>query len=287
MPLRIEWSALPDFEFWMLKYFHFALEVDSPIMEAIAYQRPVKRVRTSVHSKSLKKRYHTRYILPNNFAHCVWGPSAYGPSAKIWTVYGILHRVGGPAIECRAECSIRYHLHDPPGHFKGPGAGFLSGEKGSKFWLRAGKLHRPDGPAVEHLNDYQEWWVEGVLQKKQYQNGTERYFMLAPMEMPYSTSFSMSYATQNYILHRDDGPAEIAPVTTNMFHRPSVERVSKWYQFGVLHRLDGPAIIGQGSDSDEWWIKGNRFTRDEYRKRVASLLEEPSAKRQKLDTDES
>lgn len=274
--MKLEWSDLPAFEFWMLKYFHFALEADSPIIEAIAFRPPVKKFMSRVPNLS-HWRYKTKYILSRyDLPHCWWGPSFYGSDVSIWRKYGILDRADGPAIECRADISIEYALRSE---------GYLLGKRGSKFWLKLGKLHRLGGPAIEHKDGVKEWWVEGVLQKKRYQSGTERYFIIQPRPVTYLSSFTMTHGTQSYILHRDDGPAEISSPVIKLYHEISTGKVSKWYQYGVLHRLDGPAIVGQGSASDEWWIEGERFTRDEYRKRVASLLDNHPAKRQKIQAD--
>ena len=46
----------------------------------------------------------------------------------------ILHRVGGPAVECN---------------------------NGYRNWRLNGELHRTDGPAVEWPNGTKEWWLNG------------------------------------------------------------------------------------------------------------------------------
>ena len=39
---------------------------------------------------------------------------------------------------------------------------------GGKSWYRNGERHREDGPAVKHNDGYCEWWLEGVLQRDNY-----------------------------------------------------------------------------------------------------------------------
>ena len=51
--------------------------------------------------------------------------------------------------------------------------------------------------------------------------------------------------------HREEGPA--------------VEWAagSEWYINGVLHRVDGPAVI-RCSGTREWWINGTKYNKHDY-----------------------
>jgi hypothetical protein len=40
----------------------------------------------------------------------------------------------------------------------------VEGADGYKAWYLNGKLHRTDGPAVIWINDYKQYWVNGVKQ---------------------------------------------------------------------------------------------------------------------------
>ena len=51
-------------------------------------------------------------------------------------------------------------------------------------------------------------------------------------------------------LHREDGPAAIAPDGTK-----------EWYQNDKLHREDGPAYIG-ANGTQEWWVNGKNITNE-------------------------
>lgn len=83
-------------------------------------------------------------------------------------------------------------------------------------YLRNGILHRKRAPAIMYANGCAEWYCCGQL-------------------------------------HRDNGPAVVAPGTAQWFchgrlHRtdgPAFESgvVRKWFQHGLLHRVSGPAII--------------------------------------------
>lgn len=57
---------------------------------------------------------------------------------KFWLVFGLLHRVNGPAVECA---------------------------DGQKEWWINGQIHREDGPAIEYANGRKEWWINGKLCK--------------------------------------------------------------------------------------------------------------------------
>jgi hypothetical protein len=69
------------------------------------------------------------------------------------------------------------------------------------------------------------------------------------------------YWWQNGVLHRVDGPA--------------VEYVNgyrQWWQNDQLHRLDGPAIEWANGDR-EWWINGKKFTQKQFNKTHKSTCE--------------
>ena len=73
--------------------------------------------------------------------HCDDGPAVifanvYHCTAR-WYRHGVLHRVGGPAID-----------------------GICEG--GGEEWRQNGLLHRLDGPArTDPINGIQTWWIEG------------------------------------------------------------------------------------------------------------------------------
>ena len=276
MAAQIQWSNIPEFEFWLVKYFAIALDTDSPIVEAMAFGRPVKKFMTRTNRNTFHIRYKIRYVLPGyNLGHCFWGPSCSSPNGTFWNKYGMLDRIDGPAIECKAPITIGYPLY---------GDGYLFAQTGSKFWFRAGELHRIGGPAIEHPNGVQEWWNEGILQRKRYDSGTERYFLPhAACPGSYFSSFTIRHGNRSYILHRDDGPAEVSSTVVHLYQGLSTKKVDKWYHHGILHRLDGPAIVSHNPESEEWWIDGVRYTRESHRLWVQGLLDNQSSKRQKIE----
>jgi hypothetical protein len=56
----------------------------------------------------------------------------------LWSTFGRLHRVNGPAV---VWCD------------------------GGEEWFHSGKRHRDNGPAIVRANGYQEWWIHGELQR--------------------------------------------------------------------------------------------------------------------------
>jgi hypothetical protein len=76
--------------------------------------------------------------------------------SKMWYKNGLLHRIGGPAIEWLNGDKEWYEngqLH----RIDGPAFESIDGHK---QWYQNGELHRIDGPAIEQ-DDIQEWWVNG------------------------------------------------------------------------------------------------------------------------------
>jgi len=72
-----------------------------------------------------------------------------------------------------------------------------------------------------------------------------------------NTSISTTYWL-NDLCHRTDGPAYIT------------EAVKEWFQYGSLHRLDGPAVEWNNGD-EEWWIRGVKYTKIQHKKYIENL----------------
>jgi hypothetical protein len=159
--------------------------------------------------------------------------------AEEWWVNGVLHRENGPAIKDR------------------------SGE----FYFRNGLYHREDGPAF--ISDGRvEYWINGV----QYEEGVGgRLTPIHPLEESYEEGEGEAYEETHYHgqeptieyvkynngreeygywkhgrwhLHREDGPAFVM----------GDGDVQEYYQHDRLHRVNGPAVIGNGRK--EWWFNG-------------------------------
>lgn len=99
------------------------------------------------------------------------------------------------------------------------------------------------------------------------------------------------YKSSTDILHREDGPAIIAPgefeyyYLDGMQHRadgPAViweDGLVLWYNYGMLHRYDGPALYNPYNDNiqKEWYLYDIRIhSASEFQKRSGLTCEEMS-----------
>ena len=72
-----------------------------------------------------------------------------------WLLNGLLHRIDGPAIDCKG---------------------------GKKEWWVSGLRHRTDGPAMKWSSGKQEWWFNGVLHRENgpaitYEDGSTEWWL--------------------------------------------------------------------------------------------------------------
>lgn len=72
-----------------------------------------------------------------------------------WLLNGLLHRIDGPAIDCKG---------------------------GKKEWWLNGLRHRTDGPAMKWSSGKQEWWFNGVLHRENgpaitYEDGSTEWWL--------------------------------------------------------------------------------------------------------------
>lgn len=61
--------------------------------------------------------------------------------------------------------------------------------------------------------------------------------------------WAIRWADNDNVTHRDNGPAVIL--------HDGNKTTMKWYNHGLLHRIDGPAITNSRGD-EEWYVKGDR-----------------------------
>lgn len=60
-------------------------------------------------------------------------------------------------------------------------------------------------------------------------------------------------------LHRSNGPAYIS------------EASKSWWQYGVRHREDGPAIMYTNGPINEWWLSGHRLSESDFKNQIIQL----------------
>lgn len=102
--------------------------------------------------------------LKNDRYHRKTGPAIiYANGNQHWFLYGMRHRVGGPAF---LDLSKKYPItawyrYNKLHRVGGPARKF---NNVTEWWYK-GQLHRTDGPAVESLTKCgvdQEWWFKGL-----------------------------------------------------------------------------------------------------------------------------
>jgi len=118
-----------------------------------------------------------------------------------------------------------------------------------KKWYFHGVLHRTDGPAVEHSSGTREYWIMG----KRHNFNDE------PASVVVENGRRVQKWYDHDLLHRENNPAVIV---VDKSDRPILH---EWYQMGVRHCIDGPAVIhymdGRITRS-EWWVDGKRHRTD-------------------------
>jgi hypothetical protein len=120
-----------------------------------------------------------------------------------------------------------------------------------EWWLN-GRRHRIDGPAIIETDGYNHWYLHG----KRYR-----------IDMPATDKYLIQQMWfRDGALHgqcSETGTAEPAIVLTG--RDGNVEK--HWYENGILHRVDGPAII-YGDGNVEYWINGVQHTKHEYESQI-------------------
>lgn len=118
-------------------------------------------------------------------------------------------------------------------------------EDGTKEWWFHGRLHRINGPAIEKPNGGYEWYFHGNRHRG---NGLPAVITKNPDDTEYCSNddnFLTKAWWENGVRHRINGPA-IEYSNGDKY----------WYVEGNLHYEFGPAVDTQ--DIEEWWLNGER-----------------------------
>lgn len=184
----------------------------------------------------------------------------------VWLQKGLRHRVDGPAIVwdngiiefCLKDASYTLKEWGEKTHFSGKMAFKQKWIKGYKdeplyLYLENGALHRTDGPALENRNGMKFWYCEGQLHRE------EGPAIVAPdgQVQWWLEGESLSRAAWGLQTHFT-GVVEY-DYTSNY----KKCRCRQYFQEGLLHREDGPAIIA--SDWRSWWLGGVEYEEDKWR----------------------
>lgn len=141
---------------------------------------------------------------------------------------GILHRIGGPAIEF--SNGEKHYYQDGILHREdGPA---IEGTTQAKAYYFKGRLHREDGPAIINISGLNEWYLHG-----------KRHRVDGPA-VDHGDGYGIWYF--NGLEHREDGPSSK--------YKNGYEC---WKKKGEFHRIGGPAII-HGNGLEDWYINGQK-----------------------------
>jgi len=103
------------------------------------------------------------------------------------------------------------------------------------------------------------WWHGGLCKTgsdiRYYNNDNKLHRTYGPAYI--SKNYNLEIWYLNGEVHRDyrEGPAV------------SHKTIFQWYEHGLRHRLDGPAVI-EGAGPKQYWIGGQRLPPKEYKKEI-------------------
>ena len=173
---------------------------------------------------------------------------------KHWYVNGLLHREGGPAIE-RADGGKQWYLNGQCHREDGPALEFSDG---TKYWLYEGKSCTQDefnqlinaASTTDHVSE-----KPPLVTVHDYDEFNQHY-KEGNWTKQEVLKHEIKYYNQHGLLHRVDGPAVIYTVGDDDMRHGRKE----WYLNGQLHRVDGPAI--DDKQQKRWYLNGQRHRTD-------------------------
>lgn len=210
----------------------------------------------------------------NGNCHRLDGPAVVHGDRKKWYQNNLLHRLDGPAVEDidHEEYWVNGQLHRE--YFPAIIA------NGNKEWWLNGNRHNPFGPAIINSGGGEEYFLDGVkLTEKEWKEKGGEHLVV------FNKGNVLEFKFDEQV-HRKNGPAIIfvqnGEIEERYFFRGRLHRLEgpahslklplygsrtnieerAWYQFGVLHQSDGPAVIHTDSNGiyrTEYWLDGVPF----------------------------
>lgn len=170
--------------------------------------------------------------------HRIDGPALIeADGSELYYVAGQLHRTDGPAIERRNSLEAR--------------KGALKRGQPFAVWYKHGQKSRHGGPAEIYGLGAHVYWLDGQMHRT---DGPAIVHMDRITPQGYRQGF-MRHGRP----HRQDGPAIVDALG-----------VEYYYQEGVLHRADGPAISSPHGGDDEYYLKGDPLTKEDWQDIIGS-----------------
>ena len=132
---------------------------------------------------------------------------------------------------------------------------------GNIYWFKNGVLHYEYGPAVEYKDGHEEWWLDGQrITEDEFSEWRIRKeldvllnaaFTIGKEEKKVTDEEGNVFYYQAGMLHREDGPAI-----------EWVRGCKEWLVDGRTHREDGPAVVHEEEGYFVWYRNGNRHRED-------------------------
>lgn len=166
---------------------------------------------------------------------------------KVYYMYGVKHRIGGPAI--------------------------IDTMTKSEYWYQYGMFHREDGPATTVHNKilkriHYTWYNNGVISRKD-----------GPASFTYHKELGMNIYTAWYKdgkFHRsvDEGQGD-GPCTEHFgvgFDDCTLDgsNIKAWLNNGIFDRIGGPAVL-YNDKGIRWAIYGRDYTEEHYNKVISKV----------------
>lgn len=159
---------------------------------------------------------------------------------------GKLHRIGAPAFE--SSYGNDWYLNGEHHRIDGPAVETPN----FRAWLLYGQYHRLDGPALERGYENwwktREWWIYGE------RCAESEFNTLSHRNGVYYNEYCKRWF-RNGKLHRVGGPAVEYTLPTGDY---------EWWNDGERECLTGPAVEYKYRALNEWWIRGIRYTEQEF-----------------------
>lgn len=163
---------------------------------------------------------------------------------ETWSLNGVLHRRGGPAIVRRdinsgKTLSQEWFEHGQPHRLGGPAFIYEDDDLKIQEWFKKGKRHREDDPSFTYI-----WLDTGRVADEEWHHNGKLHRIGGPAQISrHSDSGIVTYERwyKEGVLHRDhDKPAVIC-----RSEEDGLTFKETWYQNGKLHRLEGPAEVSR------------------------------------------
>jgi len=181
-------------------------------------------------------------------------PAVYNRCFIEYYIDGKLHNDHGPAgiyirqDEFRILTIYEHKIHGETSNKCGPAIIHVAGI--NEFWHN-NHIHKPSFCNDELIHEY---WIDGVKHRDEFDDDGES----LPAVIEYEEWFGDIIREEWWFegeLHREDGAAVI-------LYENGVAIKKEWYNGGMRHRLNEPAVFDIIHGIRVWWVNGSRHRED-------------------------